>query len=79
MNYYRFAVGRSTALVIDDGADVTSVVPVHEGFILKKGIYELFFFPYYTGHLKNSKNDPPSYPKTELCRKSHVQVRTDDT
>ncbi|CEG67674.1 hypothetical protein RMATCC62417_04071 [Rhizopus microsporus] len=33
-----FSVGRGTALVLDSGAGVTSVVPVYEGYVLKKGI-----------------------------------------
>ncbi|KAI9277815.1 actin family [Sporodiniella umbellata] len=33
-----FSVGRGTALVLDSGAGKTSVVPVYEGYVLKKGI-----------------------------------------
>ncbi|KAJ3063302.1 Actin-like protein 6B [Podochytrium sp. JEL0797] len=33
-----FSAGRPTALVIDSGADYTSVVPVVDGFVLKKAI-----------------------------------------
>ncbi|KAI8925771.1 actin family [Entophlyctis helioformis] len=33
-----FASGRSTALVVDSGASMTSVVPVQDGYVLKKGI-----------------------------------------
>ncbi|KAJ3289694.1 Actin-like 6A [Borealophlyctis nickersoniae] len=33
-----FAAGRGTCLVIDSGASMTSVVPVFDGFVLKKGI-----------------------------------------
>jgi len=33
-----FSVGRSTSLVIDSGAGVTSIVPVHEGYVLHKGL-----------------------------------------
>ncbi|OZJ06401.1 hypothetical protein BZG36_00662 [Bifiguratus adelaidae] len=33
-----FAVGKSTALVLDTGSSVTSVVPVYDGYVLKKGI-----------------------------------------
>ena len=33
-----FAAGRSTALVVDLGADSTSVTPVYEGYALKKGV-----------------------------------------
>ncbi|KAJ3024929.1 UNVERIFIED_CONTAM: Brahma associated protein 55kD [Siphonaria sp. JEL0065] len=33
-----FTLGRSTALIIESGADNTSVVPVVDGFILKKAI-----------------------------------------
>lgn len=34
----RFASGKATALVIDVGASSTSITPVHDGLILKKGI-----------------------------------------
>ncbi|KAJ9079069.1 NuA4 histone acetyltransferase subunit, variant 2 [Entomophthora muscae] len=33
-----FACGKATGLVIDSGSSVTSVVPVYEGYALKKGI-----------------------------------------
>ncbi|KKY17527.1 putative chromatin remodeling and histone acetyltransferase complexes subunit [Phaeomoniella chlamydospora] len=33
-----FASGKATALIIDIGAKVTSVTPVHDGLILKKGV-----------------------------------------
>ncbi|OMH82749.1 Actin-like protein 6A, partial [Zancudomyces culisetae] len=33
-----FGVGKSTALVIDSGAEFTSVVPVYDGYALKKGV-----------------------------------------
>jgi actin-related protein len=33
-----FSAARSTALVIDSGAEMTSVVPVVDSFIMKKGI-----------------------------------------
>ena len=33
-----FAAGRSTALVCESGAGVTTVAPVHEGYVLTKGI-----------------------------------------
>ncbi|KAJ3165810.1 Actin-like protein 6B [Irineochytrium annulatum] len=33
-----FAAGKSTALVIDSGADMTCVTPVHDGYVLKKGV-----------------------------------------
>ncbi|KAJ3339186.1 Actin-like 6A [Entophlyctis luteolus] len=33
-----FSAGKATALVIDSGADCTSVVPVVDGFVLKKAI-----------------------------------------
>ena len=32
-----FAAGRQTALVVDSGASLTSVVPVFDGYIVKKG------------------------------------------
>lgn len=38
----RFANGRSTALVIDSGANQTSAVPVHDGYALSAG--ERFFY-----------------------------------
>ena len=33
-----FSVGKSTALIIDVGSSKTSVVPVHDGYVLKKGV-----------------------------------------
>jgi actin-related protein len=33
-----FSAGKATALVVDAGASFTSVVPVHDGYVLKKGI-----------------------------------------
>ncbi|OAJ42240.1 hypothetical protein, variant 1 [Batrachochytrium dendrobatidis JEL423] len=33
-----FAAGKSSALVVDSGSSSTSVVPVHDGYVLKKGI-----------------------------------------
>lgn len=33
-----FSHGRSTSLVVDSGATHTSAVPVHDGFVLQKGI-----------------------------------------
>jgi actin-related protein len=33
-----FAAGRSTALVVDSGASMTSVVPVFDGYVIKKAI-----------------------------------------
>ncbi|KAI7906029.1 actin family [Cokeromyces recurvatus] len=33
-----FSVGRATALVLDSGGEVTSTVPVYDGFVLKKGV-----------------------------------------
>ncbi|KAI8969917.1 actin family [Mycotypha africana] len=33
-----FSVGRATGLVLDSGGDVTSAVPVYDGYVLKKGI-----------------------------------------
>ncbi|KAH6571401.1 hypothetical protein BASA50_003766 [Batrachochytrium salamandrivorans] len=33
-----FAAGKSSALVVDSGSSCTSVVPVHDGYVLKKGI-----------------------------------------
>ncbi|KAI8619291.1 actin family [Chytriomyces sp. MP71] len=33
-----FAAGRSSAIVVDSGAEMTSVVPVVDGFVLKKAI-----------------------------------------
>jgi actin-related protein len=35
----RFAAGRTTALVVDSGASGTSVVPVYDGYVLKKGTW----------------------------------------
>lgn len=36
-NLSRFASGRSNALVVDSGGSMTSVVPVYDAFVLKKG------------------------------------------
>jgi hypothetical protein len=33
----RFAAGKGTALVVDIGEGVSSVVPIYDGFVLKKG------------------------------------------
>jgi len=33
-----FAHGRSTSLIVDSGATHTSAVPVHDGFVLQKGV-----------------------------------------
>ncbi|KAI8907383.1 actin family [Gorgonomyces haynaldii] len=33
-----FAAGKSTALVVDSGASLTSVVPVYDGYVVKKAI-----------------------------------------
>ena len=33
-----FSVGKSTALVIDVGSSKTSIVPVHDGYVLRKGV-----------------------------------------
>lgn len=33
-----FSVGKSTGLVIDVGSSKTSVVPIHDGYVLKKGV-----------------------------------------
>lgn len=33
----RFSAGRGTALVVDVGEETTSVIPVHDGFVLRKG------------------------------------------
>ncbi|KAJ3215407.1 Actin-like 6A [Dinochytrium kinnereticum] len=35
---HSFASGKSTAVVLESGSDVTTAVPVFDGFILKKGI-----------------------------------------
>ena len=33
-----FAAGRSTALICESGAGITTVAPVHEGYVLNKGV-----------------------------------------
>lgn len=33
----RFASGKGSALVIDVGEELTSVVPIYDGFVLRKG------------------------------------------
>jgi actin-related protein len=35
---HSFAAGRPHALVVDSGGDMTSVVPVYDGYVLRKGI-----------------------------------------
>ncbi|KAJ3090626.1 Actin-like protein 6B [Quaeritorhiza haematococci] len=37
---FRFAAGRASALVLDSGGGMTSVVPVYDGYVLKKGIFK---------------------------------------
>jgi actin-related protein len=37
-----FAAGKSTALVVESGASVTSVTPVYDGYFLKKGSQKQF-------------------------------------
>lgn len=37
-----FANGRSTGLILDSGATHTSAIPVHDGFVLQKGIVYAF-------------------------------------
>lgn len=37
MFLYRFASGKSSALVVDIGASVVSITPVHDGLVLKRG------------------------------------------
>lgn len=32
-----FSAGKGTALVVDVGEETTSVIPVHDGFVLRKG------------------------------------------
>jgi len=42
-----FSLGRTTALILDSGAGVTTTVPVHDGYVLNKGtliISSLFSF-----------------------------------
>lgn len=34
-----FSVGRATSLVLDSGGGVTTAVPVHDGFVLHKGMH----------------------------------------
>ena len=38
ITFHSFSVGKASALVIDVGASNTSITPVHDGLILKKGI-----------------------------------------
>ena len=38
LTFHSFSVGKASALVIDVGASNTSITPVHDGLILKKGI-----------------------------------------
>lgn len=37
MNFFSFAAGKGTALLIDIGKDTASVIPVVDGFVLRKG------------------------------------------
>jgi actin-related protein len=41
-SWFSFAAGKSTALVVESGASVTSVTPVYDGFYLKKGSQKQF-------------------------------------
>lgn len=34
---YRFASGKGSAMVIDVGEEMTSIVPIYDGFVLRKG------------------------------------------
>ena len=34
---HRFAAGKGSALVIDLGDELTSITPVYDGFVLRKG------------------------------------------
>lgn len=38
----RFAAGKGTAVVVDMGDDVTTVTPICDGFVLRKGTPSLF-------------------------------------
>ena len=38
MFYFRFANGRSTALVVDSGASHSTVTPVHDGYVLQGAV-----------------------------------------
>jgi len=38
-----FAAGKGTSLVIDVGQDSTSIVPIYDGFVLKKGELQILF------------------------------------
>jgi actin-related protein 4 len=33
----RFASGKGSALILDVGEDVTSIVPIYDGFVMRKG------------------------------------------
>lgn len=34
---YRFAAGKGSALIVDVGDELTTVTPVYDGFVLRKG------------------------------------------
>ena len=42
--FVRFAAGKGTALVIDVGQSVSSVIPVVDGFVLRKGLFWTCFW-----------------------------------
>jgi len=40
---FSFASGRSTSLIFDSGASSTMAIPVHDGYVLQKGLKLNFF------------------------------------
>jgi actin-like protein 6A len=63
----RFSAGKSTALVIDSGSSTTSVCPVYDGYLLKKGVLKQslagdFISDMFLSFLQESKVDVvPAY------------------
>ncbi|THZ64376.1 Actin/actin-like protein [Aureobasidium pullulans] len=74
-----FAAGKPNALVIDVGASTTSVTPVHDGFVLKKGIQKSSLGGNFVSQqlrLQFSKMDPvaPLVPHYMVKSKSPVDA-----
>lgn len=75
--YYRFSVGRATALVLDSGGGVTSAVPVYDGFVLKRGIlHQAVAGDTLAYQIKRQLERDLNYtitPHYKIAKKKHVQ------